>query len=131
LLPPCPPPGKRDKIVNVVSETPQGNCHKYALEPEFGIIAYWPPTCSGHTNTASSRAPSPATADRLDMLVMSDEGLFSSGQIAVRVLGAIREKKDGTENAPIIGVPRPSAGAPKATNSYREITDVTQTNSKA
>jgi inorganic pyrophosphatase len=127
FLPPYPTRGKRDKIVNAVIETPQGSCHKYALEPELGIIAYhrvlpadlrWPYDYGFIPRTL---APD---GDPLDMLVMSDEGLFSGCLIAVRVLGAIREKKDGTENDRIIGVPLPSAGAPKPTDSYREITDI-------
>lgn len=127
FLPAYPAHGKREHIVNAVIETPQGSCHKYALEPELGIIAFhrvlpsdlhWPYDYGFVPHTLA------ADGDPLDLLVMSDEPLFSGCLIAVRVLGSVREQKDGVENDRIIGVPLPSAGAPKPTDAYRDITDL-------
>jgi inorganic pyrophosphatase len=118
---------KRDRIVNVIVETPMGSCHKYALAPEYGIIAHhdvlpeglqWP---YDYGFIPQTLAPD---GDALDVLVVNKSGLFSGCLIRTRILGAIRETKDGVENDRLIGVPLPSPGAPLPTDRYREITDL-------
>jgi inorganic pyrophosphatase len=127
FLPAYPARGKREHIVNGVIETPQGSCHKYALEPELGIISYhrvlpsdlhWPYDYGFIPHTL---APD---GDALDLLVLTDAGLFSGCLIAVRVLGSVREKKDDVENDRVLAAPLASAGAPKPTDAYRDITDI-------
>ncbi|HLI95308.1 MAG TPA: inorganic diphosphatase, partial [Candidatus Baltobacteraceae bacterium] len=58
------------------------------------------------------------------ILLVNDNGLFSGCLIETRVIGAIREKKDGTENDRLIAVLPPSKGAPQQTDEYYEISDL-------
>ncbi|MBV8197355.1 MAG: inorganic diphosphatase [Candidatus Eremiobacteraeota bacterium] len=118
---------RRERVVNVIVETPKGSCQKYALAPQFGIIAFhsvlpkkleWP---YDYGFVPQTLAPD---GDGLDMLIINEHGLFSGCLIAIRVIGAIRETKDGMENDRLIGVPLPSKGAPLATDDYRDIADV-------
>jgi inorganic pyrophosphatase len=118
---------KSERCVHAIIETPQGCKHKYALNSDFGIIAFhdvlpddleWPVDYGFIPRTL---APD---GDPLDIVVLTDGGLFSGCFIVVRILGAIRETKDGIENARLIAVPLPSPGAPQATDTYRELTDL-------
>jgi inorganic pyrophosphatase len=118
---------KRDRIVNAIIETPKASRHKYALMPEYGIIAFhdvlpegleWP---YDYGFIPQTLAPD---KDPVDILVVNRDGLFSGCLIQVRVIGAIRETKDGTENDRLIAVPLPSPAAPLATDAYTEISDL-------
>jgi inorganic pyrophosphatase len=62
--------------------------------------------------------------DPLDILVLTEDPLFSGCLIAARVIGSVRLSKNGVENDRLIAVPLPSAGAPKPTDTYNEITDL-------
>lgn len=119
--------GRARHLVNGVIETPKKSCHKYALQPDFGIIAFhsvlpekleWP---YDYGFIPQTLAPD---GDPLDLLVISEDGLFSACLIEVRVLGAFREKKDRVENDRLVGVPLPSPGAPLPSDSYLDIVDV-------
>lgn len=122
---------KREHIVNAIIETPKGSCHKFALVQGYGIIAFhdllpssleWP---YDYGFIPQTLAPD---GDPLDLLLMSEHGMFSGCLIKARVIGAIRETKDGTENDRLIGVPLPSPGAPAKTDEYHEISDVPEKN---
>lgn len=62
--------------------------------------------------------------DGLDVLIVNENGLFSGCLVQVRIVGALREKKDEVENDRLIGVPPPSRGAPLPTDAYYDITDL-------
>jgi inorganic pyrophosphatase len=120
---------KRDRIVNAIIETPKASRHKYALMPEYGIIAFhdvlpedleWP---YDYGFIPQTLAPD---KDPVDILVVNRDGLFSGCLIQARVIGAIRETKDGVENDRLIAVPLPSPGTALATDSYTEISDLPQ-----
>jgi inorganic pyrophosphatase len=118
---------KHDHVVNAIIETPKQSCHKYALIPEYGIIAYHRVLAEGlawpydYGFVPQTLAPD---GDGIDILILSDSGLFSGCLIEVRVIGAIRQTKDGVEDDRLIAVPLPSAGAPKPTDVYFDITDL-------
>jgi inorganic pyrophosphatase len=114
-------------LVHAVVETPMGSRHKYALNNELGIIAYhdilpddlhWPFDYGFVPHTLAS------DGDPLDILIVNPNGYFSGCLIAVRVVGVVRERKDGVENDRLIAVPTPSAGAPQLTDRYLDISDV-------
>lgn len=99
------------------------------MKAEYGIIAFhdvlpnslkWPFDYGFIPQTLAD------DGDPLDILVINKAGLFSGCLIEVRVLGAIRETKDGVENDRLIAVPLPSPGAPQKSDDYREIEDLPQ-----
>lgn len=130
-IPAYPDPKKRRKhIVNCVVETPKGSRQKYALQPNFGIIAFhsvlpkkleWPYDYGFIPQTLA------ADGDGVDLLVLTENGLFSGCLIQARIIGAVRETKDGIENDRLIGVPLPSPGAPLVTDAYFDISDLPKT----
>jgi len=92
------------------------------LKAEYGIIAFrdvlrnslkWPFDYGFIPQTLAD------DGDPLDILAINKAGLFSGCLIEVRVLGAIRERKDGVENDRLIAVPLPSPGAPQKSDDYR------------
>ena len=118
---------KKRRIVHVIVETPKGSPHKYELNNRFGIIAFsevlpermlWP---FDYGFVPQTLAPD---GDPLDIIVLSKNGLFSGCLIEVRVIGAIKEKKNGIKNDRLVAVPLPSAGAPAPTDTYWDIGDV-------
>jgi inorganic pyrophosphatase len=129
-IPPLPrASSKAERIVHAVIETPKHSPHKYALNNDFGIIAFheqlpgsmrWPFDYGFVPGTLAD------DGDPLDVLVLTDAGLFSGCFIVVRVLGTVRERKNGIENDRLIAVPLPSPGAPKQTDRYRDIGDLPQ-----
>ncbi len=118
---------KRELVVNAVVETPKGSDHKFALVPEYGIIAYhhvlpknltWP---YDYGFVPQTLAPD---GDAVDILVITDDGLFPGCLVEARLIGAILQTQDGIENDRLIAVPVPSPGAPLRTDSYIDIADV-------
>jgi inorganic pyrophosphatase len=118
---------RREHVVNAIVETPKGSCKKYALEPSLGIIAFhnhlpakfeWP---YDYGFIPQTLAPD---GDGVDILVINDKGLFSGCLIAVRVLGAICERKDGVQDDRVIAVPLPTPGVSQPTDEYRDISDI-------
>jgi inorganic pyrophosphatase len=100
---------------------------KYALEPKMGIIAFhsvlpkkleWPYDYGFIPQTLGK------DGDGLDIVVINENGLFSGCLIAVRVIGAVGEVKDGVEDDRVIAVPLPSQGAPLPTDKFFDIADV-------
>lgn len=118
---------KSDHIVNAIIETPKNSRHKYALISEYGIIAFhsvlpehleWP---YDYGFVPQTLAPD---GDPIDILVINKDGLFSGCLIKVRIIGSVRETKDGIENDRLIAVPLPSPGAPMPTDDYGDISDL-------
>jgi inorganic pyrophosphatase len=118
---------KRKRIVHAVIETPKRSCQKYALVPEYGIIAFdsvlpdkmeWP---YDYGFIPQTLAPD---GDPLDVLLINDNGLFSGCLIEARIIGAVRESKDDTENDRLLAVLPPSKGAEQRTDAYYDISDV-------
>lgn len=118
---------KRDHVVNAIIETPKSSCHKYSLVPGYGLIAFhsvlpndleWPYDYGFIPQTLA------ADGDPLDVLLINENGLFSGCLIETRIIGSIRETKDGTEDDRLIAVPVPSSGAPMPTDNYFDIRDV-------
>ena len=124
---------KSEAKVHAIIETPKGSPHKYALRSDYGIIAFkevlpdsmsWPYDYGFVPHTL---APD---GDPLDVLVISENGLFSGCLIEVRVIGIVHEAKDGTENDRLIAVPLPSQGAPQVTDDYYAFSDVPKSTQK-
>jgi inorganic pyrophosphatase len=123
-------PNKRARkrnLVHAIVETPMGSRHKYALNNELGIIAFhdilpdnlqWPFDYGFIPHTL---APD---GDPLDILIVNSNGYFSGCLIDVRVVGVVRERKDGVENDRLIAVPPPSAGAPQPTDRCLDISNM-------
>lgn len=128
LIPAYPSRSKKSEhIVHAIIETPKRSCQKFALVPKYGIIAFqsvlpdkleWP---YDYGFVPQTLAPD---GDPLDVLLVNENGLFSGCLIETRVIGAIRETKDGIENDRLIAVLPPSKGAPQTTDGYREISDL-------
>ena len=120
---------KAERCVNAVIETPKGSTHKYALNNDLGIIAFhevlpgslrWPYDYGFIPQTLGD------DGDPLDILVLTEGGLFSGCLIEARFIGTVYEKKDDVVNSRLIAVPRPSPGAPLPTDQYRDIADIPQ-----
>jgi len=123
-----PVPKKKTKhVVHAIIETAKNSPHKYALAGKYGIIQlkevlpddmHWPYDYGFVPGTLAD------DGDPLDLLVITQNGLFSGCFLKVRVVGAIREYKNGVRNDRLIGVPLPSDGAPQAYDAYKDIDDV-------
>ncbi len=118
---------KRELIVNAIVETPKGSDHKFCLVKQYGIIAYhhvlpdkltWPYDYGFVPQTLAS------DGDAVDMLVLTDDGLFPGCLVEARLIGAILQTEDGIENDRLIAVPVPSPGAPLRTDGYFDIKDI-------
>jgi inorganic pyrophosphatase len=130
LIPTLPNDSKSsDVIVHAIIETSKNSPHKYALKTGYGIIAFsevlpagmhWPDDYGFVPQTLAD------DGDPLDILVLTDDALFSGCLIETRVIGSVRLSKNGVENDRLIAVPLPSEGAPKPTDSYNEIGDLPQ-----
>ncbi len=125
-IPPLPKK-RKEHCVHAIIETSKNSPHKYALKSKYGIIAlkevlpddmHWPYDFGFVPGT---KAPD---GDPLDILVITQQGLFSGCLATVRVLGAIRESKNGTENDRLIATLLPSEGAPQPSDDYFDIDDI-------
>jgi inorganic pyrophosphatase len=121
-------PGKdRDDVVHGVIETVKGSPHKYALKTEYGIIAlkevlpkglHWPYDYGFIPQTLGE------DEDPLDLLFLSEEGMFSGCMVEARILGSIKLKKNGIENDRFIGAPLRMPGRKQRTDDYDDIADL-------
>lgn len=127
LIPPLLDGKMSDIVANAIIETAKNSPHKYALESNYGIIAFhdvlpagmrWPYDYGFVPQTLAD------DGDPLDILVLTEDALFSGCLIRVRIIGSVRLSKNGVENDRLVGVPLPSAGAPKPTDGYREMSDL-------
>ena len=113
--------------VHAVIETPKNSAQKFALNNQYGIIAFhelmpdgmeWP---YDYGFIPQTLAPD---GDPLDVLVITEQPLFPGCLIEVRLIGAVLESKDGTINHRTIAVPLPSPGAPAQTDTMRDCSDL-------
>jgi inorganic pyrophosphatase len=125
-IPPFPKKPKKH-CVHAIVETAKNSPYKYALKNEYGMIAlravlpddmHWPYDFGFVPGT---KAPD---GDPLDILVITQQGLFSGCLATVRVLGAVREWKNGIKNDRLISTLLPSDGAPQPSDDYRDIDDI-------
>ena len=98
-------------MVNAIVETPKGSDHKFKLISDYGLIAYhhvlpdeltWP---YDYGFVPQTLAPD---GDAVDILVLTDDGLFAGCLVEARLIGAILQTEDGIENDRLIAVPVPS-----------------------
>ncbi len=122
--------GNHEPRVHAIIETPKHSRQKFALNARFGIIAFselmpesmqWP---YDYGFIPQTLAPD---GDPLDVVVLDDVGLFSGCLIEVRLIGAVLETKNGTDNHRTLGVPLPSSGAPRMTDAVYEPRDLPPT----
>ncbi len=123
-------PSKDDRKANVVHaivETPKGSPYKFALEPALGIIAYheamphgyvWPYDYGFIPQTRGG------DGDPLDVVVLNERPTFSGCLQKVRVLGAIRLRKNGEENDRVVAAPMRAAGVTTWTDGFDTLGDV-------
>lgn len=127
-IPAFPNDAKRhERVVNAIVETPKGSDHKFRLKADYGMIAYhrvlpdkmsWP---YDYGFVPQTLAPD---GDAVDILVVTDDGLFPGCLVESRLIGAILQTEDGIENDRLIAVPTPSPGAPLRTDAYVDIADI-------
>lgn len=123
-------PSKKDRkrhVVHAIVETPKGSPFKYALEPELGIIAFrqalpkgyhWPYDYGFIPQTLGD------DGDPLDVIVMLDQPTFSGCLMKVRLLGAIRIRKNGVENDRFIAAPQRQSGITLGTDAFDTLSDI-------
>ena len=116
-----------DRVVHAIIETAKGSPHKYALENNYGIIAYSEPMPKGE-DWPYDYGFIPQTladdGDPLDLLFLSEKCTFSGCLIKARLLGSIKLKKNGVENDRLIGAPLRVAACPQPTDDYNDISDL-------
>jgi inorganic pyrophosphatase len=114
-------------VVHAIIETPAATRHKFAFEPEFGLMLL------KHTLAEGLRWPYdygfiPQTladdGDCLDILVLNDEPTFSGCLIEARVLGAIQLEKNNVENDRIVACPTRKSGVALKTDAFDDIDDL-------
>jgi inorganic pyrophosphatase len=124
------PKEAKKHTVHAIIETAKNSPYKFALDNKYGIIGLnevlpddmrWP---YDYGFIPGTLAPD---GDPLDILVLSQHGLFSGCLVAARVLGAIRETKNGVENDRLIGALPPNRSAPQPSDDYKDIVDVPET----
>lgn len=120
-------PGSSGELVYAVIETPAKTRHKYALEPEYGIMLLkqtlaeglaWPYDYGFIPQTLAE------DGDPTDVLVLNDEPTFSNCLLEVRILGAVLLKKNGVTNNRIVACPKRQSGVTLTTDAYEKIKDV-------
>ena len=113
--------------VNVIIETPRGTRNKFAYKPEFGVIELrrilrggmvWPCDFGFVPQTLAE------DGDAIDMALFIDEPCFPGCLARVRVLGALRLKKNGEQNDRLIGCPISLSGAASTWDDVRELSDL-------
>ena len=123
-------PSKRDRrngIVHMVVETPKGSPYKFALDPERGLIAlhdvlpagyHWPFDYGFLPRTLGD------DGDALDVLILLDTPTFPGCLLRARLLGAIRERKNGIENDRFVAAPEPMKGITQPTDGVATLGDL-------
>jgi inorganic pyrophosphatase len=120
--------GKRP-LVHAVIETPAFTRHKYAFEPEYGIMKLKQTLAEGLTWPYDYGFVPETLADDgdpLDVLVLNDSPTFSGCLIEVRVIGAVLIKKNGVENDRLVACPSRKSGITLKTDGFDKLSDVPQ-----
>ena len=113
--------------VNIIVETPRGTRNKFAYKEDYGVIELrrilrggmtWPCDFGFVPQTLAE------DGDAIDMALLIDEPCFPGCLARVRVLGALRLKKNGQQNDRLIGCPISLPGAASTWDDMRELADV-------
>jgi inorganic pyrophosphatase len=126
MIPTFVPKGKGDLVFAVI-ETPAGIRHKYAFEPEYGIMRLkftlaeglmWPYDYGFIPQTLGD------DGDPVDVLVLNDAPTFSGCLLDVRVIGGILLEKNGVTNNRLVACPRRRPGVALKTDGFDQLGDV-------
>lgn len=118
---------KEDDLVFAVIETPAGIRHKFAFEPDYGIMLLkmtlaeglmWPYDYGFIPQTLGD------DGDALDVLVLNDAPTFSGCLLEVRIIGGILLKKNSIKNNRLVACPRRRKGVTLKTDGFDKIGDV-------
>lgn len=118
---------KAKDLVFAVIETPAGTRHKYAFEPEYGIMRLkmtlaeglmWPYDYGFVPQTLGD------DGDPVDVIVLNDAPTFSGCLLDVRLIGGILLKKNGIKNNRLVACPRRQKGVALKTDGYDKIGDL-------
>lgn len=118
---------KEKGLVFAVIETPAGIRHKYAFEPEYGIMRLkmtlaeglmWPYDYGFIPQTLGD------DGDPIDILVLNEAPTFSGCLLDVRVIGGILLKKNGVKNNRPVACLRRQKGVALKTDGYDRIDDL-------
>lgn len=124
---PTIPKGAKKYVVHTVIETPRDIRHKYALEPEFGILKL-KETISDGLQWPYDYGFIPQTlgddGDPLDVVFLCDAPTFPGCLVEARILGVIRLKKNGVDNDRFISCPKRLKGVAQSTDSYDDMDDL-------
>jgi inorganic pyrophosphatase len=114
-------------LVFAVIETPAGIRHKFAFEPNYGIMRLkltlaeglmWPYDYGFIPQTLGD------DGDPVDVLVLNDAPTFSGCLLDVRIIGAILLKKNGVKNNRLVACLRRRKGVTLKTDGFDDIGDV-------
>jgi inorganic pyrophosphatase len=120
-------PGSESKLVHAVIETPAQTRHKYAFEPQYGIMVLkltlaeglaWPYDYGFVPQTLAD------DGDPTDVLVLNDAPTFSGCLLEVRIIGAILLKQNGVVNNRLVACPKRKPGVTLKTDGYERLADV-------
>jgi inorganic pyrophosphatase len=118
---------KEKELVFAVIETPAGVRHKYAFEPEYGIMRLkstlaeglmWPYDYGFIPQTLGD------DGDPIDVLVLNDAPTFSGCLLEVRIIGGILIKKNDVENNRLVACPRRRKGIALKTDAFDKLDDM-------
>ncbi len=125
-IPTYAPKGK-SKLVHAVVETPAQTRHKYAFEPQYGIMLLkqtlaeglaWPYDYGFIPQTLAD------DGDPTDILILNDSPTFSGCLLIVRILGAVLIKKNGIVNNRIVACLDRQKGVTLTTDRFDKLSDV-------
>ncbi len=118
---------KEKELVFAVIETPAGIRHKFAFEPEYGIMRLtmtlaeglmWPYDYGFIPQTIGG------DGDPIDVLVLNDAPTFSGCLLAVRVVGGILLEKNGVKNNRLVACPARRKGVALTTDAFDDLEDL-------
>jgi|SRR5580700_965685 inorganic pyrophosphatase len=118
---------KKEDLIFAVIETPAGIRHKYAFEPEYGIMRLkmtlaeglmWPYDYGFVPQTLGD------DGDPIDILVLNEAPTFSGCLLAVRVIGGVLLKKNGIKNNRLVACLPRQKGVALKTDGYDKIDDL-------
>ena len=118
---------KSDFVVRIIVETPRRTRHKFAFDPKCGLFKLkltipeglaWP---YDYGFVPGTRA---ADGDPIDILFLCDEPTFSGCLVEGRLLGIVREKKNGERNDRLVACAQRIDGISQSTDPYEKIGDV-------
>lgn len=115
------------ELVHAVIETPRGTRHKFAFEPQYGVMLLkqtiaeglaWPYDYGFIPQTLGE------DGDPLDVLVLNETPLFPGCVQRARLIGAVLLEKNGEENDRFIACPTPTAGTALPVDRFADVADM-------